>query len=142
MPHCRLTRADITTRAVVRQLSRTAVDTKNHEDLASPFGGEATIGPRRTTFQRFAAKGVEPDLVALAVADHVLTFRGDGFGTVDVVACPRGPRFKAGDDQLRGSASTGRSSSCAQALFGGGWLDGRGAAFCASSSEIAARTRL
>ena len=85
---------DITTRAVVRQLSRTAVDTKNHEDLASPFGGKATIVPA-SDYQRFAAKGVEPDLVALAVADHVLTFRGDGFGTVDVVACPRGPRFKA-----------------------------------------------
>src|SRR5207244_1405 len=37
----------------------------------SRSGGKTTIVP----------KGTEPDLVALAVADDVLTFRGDGLGT-------------------------------------------------------------
>jgi hypothetical protein len=32
-------------------------------------------------FRRLVSIGIEPDLVALAVADHVLRFRGDGLGT-------------------------------------------------------------
>src|SRR5712691_10295241 len=42
----------------------------------SPFGGIATIVPASDYVSTFRGEGVEPDLVALAVADHVLTLRG------------------------------------------------------------------
>src|SRR5712691_6745387 len=47
----------------------------------SRFGGIATIVPASDCVSTFRGEGVEPDLVALAVADHVLTLRGrDGAG--------------------------------------------------------------
>ena len=47
----------------------------------SRFGGKATIMPASDYVSTFRGERVEPDLVALAVADHVLTFRRDGLRT-------------------------------------------------------------
>src|SRR5712691_8380224 len=57
--------------------------TINYADLGqlSLFGGIATIVPGSDCVSTFRGEGVEPDLVALALANHVLTLPGrDGAG--------------------------------------------------------------
>jgi hypothetical protein len=60
----------------------------------SSSGGIATIVPASDYVSKFRGEGVEPDLVALAVADHVLTFRGDGLGTATSLPADGNQGFK------------------------------------------------